>query len=175
MKGPRDKTILVVDDEEDIREFLSAVLEDSGFTVVTAADGEEALERVEAAAPDFISVDLVMPRKTGLEFLYELRERPVWRDVPVMVVTSHAHDDMGKRDFENIFSGRKLAGPQFHLEKPVVPDVYLRLICKQLGLTCEGEPSETETTRLRSELHRLVDEVDAPELTELLELLRSRA
>ena len=97
MTGPKDKTILVVDDEEDIREFLSTVLEDAGFGVVTAADGEEALERVEKSAPDFVSVDLVMPRKTGLEFLRELREKQEWRNIPVLVVTSHAHDDVGDR------------------------------------------------------------------------------
>jgi CheY-like chemotaxis protein len=174
MNGPQGKTILVVDDEEDIREFLSTVLRDAGFDVVTAADGEEALQQVEAIAPDFISVDLVMPRKTGLEFLYELRERPEWKGIPVMVVTSHAHDDMGKKDFEDIFSGKKLTGPQFHLEKPVDPDEYLRLICRQLAITCDEQPSETVHADLRSELHRLIDDADPSELGKLLELLKSR-
>jgi CheY-like chemotaxis protein len=163
-----------VDDEEDIRQFLSTVLEDAGFRVVTAANGEEALKRVETARPDFVSVDLVMPRKTGLEFLYDLRERPEWRNIPVMIVTSHAHDDMGKKDFEYIFSGRKLTGPQFHLEKPVDPDEYLRLICRQLGITCEKEPAGDEEARLRSELHRLIDDADPSELGKLLEHLKPR-
>ena len=175
MTDPRGKTILVVDDEEDIREFLSTVLKDAGFDVVTAADGEEALERVEDEAPDFISVDLVMPRKTGLEFLYDLRAREEWKRIPVMVVTSHAHDDMGKKDFQDIFSGKKkLAGPQFHLEKPVDPDEYLRLICRQLGIICEEESAGDGQDRLRRELHRLIDEADPSELDQLLEKLKSR-
>ena len=69
MTRPEDKTILVVDDEEDIREYLSTVLEDAGFNVVTAADGQEALERVETTIPDFISLDLVMPKKIGYQVL----------------------------------------------------------------------------------------------------------
>jgi CheY-like chemotaxis protein len=76
MGDPRGKTVLVVDDEEDIREFLSTVLREAGFDVVAAADGQEALQQVEAVAPDFISVDLVMPRKTGREFLHDLRKDP---------------------------------------------------------------------------------------------------
>ena len=134
MARAEDKTILVVDDEEDIREFLCTVLEDAGFQVVTAANGEEAVARIRDVVPDFISVDLVMPKKTGIQFLYELREKPEHRDIPVLVVTSHAYDDLGRKDFEDIFSGKTLPGPQFHLDKPVDPDEYVELICEKLGI-----------------------------------------
>lgn len=134
MAGAEEKTILVVDDEEDIREFLSLLLEDAGFRVVTASNGEEALEKVDEVAPDFISVDLVMPKKTGIQFLYELREKREHREIPVMVVTSHAYDDLGSKDFEDIFSGKKLKGPQFHLDKPVDPQQYLQLIREKLDI-----------------------------------------
>ena len=72
MAKPQDKTILVVDDEPDIVMFLSTALEEAGFNVVTAADGNEALERVKEATPDFISLDLVMPGKSGIRFFHEL-------------------------------------------------------------------------------------------------------
>ena len=68
-----------------------------------------------------------------------------WRDIPVVVVTSHAHDDLGKRDFQDIFSGKRVTGPQFHLEKPVDPDQYVGLICEKLGIECDGELAETDT------------------------------
>ena len=55
------KYILVVDDEPDVRAYLRSALEDAGFTVETAADGQEALETGEAPSPDLISLDLVMP------------------------------------------------------------------------------------------------------------------
>ena len=56
------RRILVVDDEQDIRDFLKAALEDAGFQVQTASDGLEALEVVRNNPPDLISLDLVMPR-----------------------------------------------------------------------------------------------------------------
>ena len=59
------KTILVVDDEADIRNFLKIALVEAGFKVVTANDGFEALEAVKAQKPDLISLDLVMPKKSG--------------------------------------------------------------------------------------------------------------
>ena len=59
MAKAQDKTVLVVDDEPDVREYLAMVLSDAGFKVVTAADGVEALELIRRSTPDFISLDLV--------------------------------------------------------------------------------------------------------------------
>ncbi len=92
MTKPEEKTVLVVDDEEDVREFLSTVLEDAGFNVVTAADGVEALERIKEKVPDFISLDLVMPKKSGIKFLYELRHNKEWIKIPVVIVTHEARE-----------------------------------------------------------------------------------
>jgi len=172
MVKPEDKTVLVVDDEEDVRDYLATVLEDSGFSVVTAADGAEALERVESAIPDFISLDLVMPNRSGMKFLHDLRRKQEWRDIPVVVVTAHAHDDLGKADFVEIFSGKQLAGPSFYLEKPVNPDQYVGLICEKLGVQIEGKPDESDTGRLRSQLHDLIDQMESTQLSQLLRMLK---
>jgi CheY-like chemotaxis protein len=173
MSRPEDKTVLVVDDEEDIREYLSTVLEDAGFNVVTAADGEEALKRVETAVPDFISLDLVMPRKSGLKFLYDIRRRQEWRNIPVVVVTAHAHDDLGRKDFQDIFTGKSVGGPSFYLEKPVDPGRYVGLICEKLGIDSSGSLPAADAVRLRSEAHALVDGADAAKLPEMIKMLKS--
>jgi CheY-like chemotaxis protein len=128
---------------------------------------------VETAVPDFISLDLVMPRKSGIKFLYDLRRKQEWRDVPVVVVTAHAHDDLGRRDFQDIFSGKSLAGPSFYLEKPVNPDRYVGLICEKLGIEFSGNLAGTDTARLRSEAHGLINELDASRLPEMIKLLKS--
>jgi CheY-like chemotaxis protein len=117
MLKPADKTILVVDDEEDVRDYFADILADAGFNVVTAADGEEALERVRERPPDFISLDLVMPRKSGIKFLYELRHNKQWAQIPVVIVTAHARDQSGEKDFQDIFEGKSFHGPKFYLEK----------------------------------------------------------
>ena len=65
MTRPEDKTVLIVDDEPNVRDYLAQILRDAGFGVVTAGDGDEALEIIRENPPDFISLDLVMPRKSG--------------------------------------------------------------------------------------------------------------
>ncbi len=67
-----DKRILVVDDEPDIRDFLSTCVEDAGFQVQTAFDGQDALEKIEKNPPDLITLDLAMPRMTGSELMKKL-------------------------------------------------------------------------------------------------------
>lgn len=62
------KNILVVDDEEDVRNFLKTALIESGFDVTVAEDGAEALDRIKEQIPDLISLDLVMPKKSGQNF-----------------------------------------------------------------------------------------------------------
>ena len=117
MVTPQERTILVVDDEEDVRDYFADILRDAGFQVVTAADGEEALKRVSEKIPDFISLDLVMPRKSGIKFLYELRHNRDWMNIPVVIVTAHAHDNLGKEDFRDIFQEKSFSGPKFYLDK----------------------------------------------------------
>ena len=69
IRRPEDTTVLVVDDEPDVVTYLSSVLEDAGIRVLAAHDGEEALGILESNEVDLISMDLVMPRKSGIRLL----------------------------------------------------------------------------------------------------------
>ncbi len=91
--------VLVVDDDADARARLRAVLERSGWSVVEAAHGQEALEQVERAVPQLILLDLTMPVMDGFAFLRALRERPDCRDVPVVVLTAR---DLSADDRERL-------------------------------------------------------------------------
>ncbi len=83
------KTVLVVDDEADLRDSLQDLLEAHGFAVAVAGNGEEALAVFERIArPCFILLDLVMPVMDGWEFLRERERRPAVAAVPVIIATS---------------------------------------------------------------------------------------
>jgi len=83
----KKKTILVVDDEKDLRDALSTVLIDEGFEVLTAEDGREGVSSAFRHHPDLILLDVVMPNLGGLEALKELRADEWGKDVKVIVLT----------------------------------------------------------------------------------------
>lgn len=82
------KTILVVDDTENLRTLVKSYLSQEGFRVLTAADGRQALFLARDEKPDLILLDLMMPEMDGFEFLDELRDRPDAVEIPVVVLTA---------------------------------------------------------------------------------------
>jgi CheY-like chemotaxis protein len=88
--APGNPPILLVDDDDDIRESLAEVLEDKGFEVRTAANGEDGLAvlRAHDDHPSVILLDLMMPVMDGYTFLAEKRADPALADIPVAVITA---------------------------------------------------------------------------------------
>jgi DNA-binding response OmpR family regulator len=80
------KRVLVVDDDPDIRELLFTALEDEGFEVVPAGNGQEALTIIETFRPDVIVLDLMMPVMDGWQFAAELRKRD--EDIPIILLSA---------------------------------------------------------------------------------------
>jgi CheY-like chemotaxis protein len=169
MAKPEDKTILVVDDEPNVRLYLRAILEDAGFAVVTAADGEEALKIIKQKSPDFISLDLVMPRKSGQKLLYELRKDSTLSQIPVLIVTAHARDEMGQKDLDDLLENRVMSGPGTYLEKPVSPDAYVSAIQRALGI--EESRELTEKRSLKDELEKSLQAASPEAMRRALEAL----
>jgi len=174
MPKPTDRTILVVDDEEDVRDYFADILRDAGFKVVTAADGGEALERIKEKPPDFISLDLVMPRKSGIKLLYELRHNKEWVKIPVVIVTAHAHDGEGKKDFQTIFEDKSFLGPNFYLEKPIDEEKYVRMVCENVGVEYDEPEQEEKAHKQRSEIEGLIKDADPDTLSEILKRLKEK-
>ena len=172
MGRAEDKTILVVDDEPNVREYLRAVLENAGFNVVTAGDGVEALELIKKRAPDFISLDLIMPKKSGHKLLYELRKNKEWSRIPVLIVTAHARDELGKGDLEDLLEKRIMSGPGTYLEKPVNPLSYVRSIQRALGI--EESTETTEKIDLRERLQKSLEGASADALRKALAALQQK-
>jgi CheY-like chemotaxis protein len=82
--------ILVVDDEHDVRTFLSGVLEREGYSTIVAADGVEAFELLEREKPDLVILDLQMPNQTGTDFYRRLTHHHEMAETPVIVVSGIA-------------------------------------------------------------------------------------
>ena len=86
------KRILVADDEAHILHVVSMKLRNAGFEVITAVDGEEALELCTTEQPDLLITDFQMPFLSGLELCKRLRSRPETRDIPAIMLTARGFD-----------------------------------------------------------------------------------
>lgn len=170
MARAEDKTILVVDDEPNVRDYLRMILEDAGFKVLTAGDGEEALTIARRDKPDFISLDLIMPRMSGHKFLYALKRDKELSRIPVLVVTAHAQDELGKGELKDLLENRMMSGPGTYLEKPVNPRNYVRSIERALGL--EESTEAGEKIDLKEELRTQIRGASPEALAKALEALR---
>jgi CheY-like chemotaxis protein len=137
--------------------------------VITAADGEQAWDQIEKHRPDFISLDLVLPKKSGHKLLRELRQHSEYARIPILIVTAHAKDDLGQSMMENIFGGAALLGPGLYLEKPVRPASYLQCIEQALGI----EASESDPgTGIRQELLDTIRDADPQTLNRVMSALK---
>lgn len=173
MARPQDKTVLVVDDEPDIVTYLATALEDAGFNVVTASDGQDALEKMAGLKPDFISMDLVMPKKSGIRFFHELRRNKEWSRIPVMVVTGHGRDEKGGKDLKEILADMTMSGAGHYLEKPVKAAEFVKAVATSLDVQLETPVGSGEDA-MRREAADLLQNADPATLAAALELLKKR-
>ncbi|MBF5041270.1 response regulator [Aggregicoccus sp. 17bor-14] len=128
----RPSTVLVVDDDPDILEALSEILEAEGFEIRRARNGKEALERLEPDAPQLILLDLMMPVMDGWEFAQRMRQRPpeIAR-IPIIVLSAD----------RNVGSKATDLGAVGHLAKPFELNDLLELVRRSL------EPSAVPAQR----------------------------
>ncbi|MEE9205488.1 MAG: ATPase, T2SS/T4P/T4SS family, partial [Acidimicrobiia bacterium] len=94
-------SVLLVDDEDQLRRVMKDLLERDGYAVVEAADGVEALAQVDRHAPDIIVLDLNLPELDGFGVLTNLKSRPGTSDIPVVVLTARGDEDNEVRVFEH--------------------------------------------------------------------------
>ena len=100
------RRILLVEDDRFLRRACEASLRQRGFAVTVAGDGEEALQKVGAEAPDLILLDLLMPKLTGIEVLRALRAEEATRTIPVLILSNSSREqdleeikDLGVTDY----------------------------------------------------------------------------
>ena len=127
--------VMVIEDEKEIRDLVRYNLERAGFRVAAIADGEEGIRRVFAARPDALVLDLMLPGRSGLEVLRELRDEPMTRDLPVVVLTARAAEMDKLLGFEH--------GADDYLTKPFSPR---ELVARVQALLRRARPVPADAT-----------------------------
>ncbi len=128
-------TILVADDDPDLRDILRSILEPSGFSVLEAGDGAQALETVRHHHPDLVILDYMMPQMTGPEFCDQLKQDMLLRYIPVIMLT-------GKSEIQDKVHGIN-AGADDYLVKPFEPQELLarvHMVLRRTTLDLDANP-----------------------------------
>jgi two-component system cell cycle response regulator DivK len=133
---PGRPRVLLVDDYPDARDMYGEYLEYSGYDVIQAANGVEALERALEDQPDIILMDLSLPVMDGWEATRRLKANPRTASIPVVALTGHA--------LAGIFEGAQRAGCDSFVTKPCLPEDLVKEIKRVLET-----PSSTETHKTR--------------------------
>jgi len=128
------KNILVADDDIDVVTFVSTVLEKSGYKVIGAKDGEEALNKIRTNRPDLIILDILMPKQSGIKLYRELKTDESLKDIPIIILSA-----ISKRTFLRSqealteFGGEPVPEPEVYIEKPVEPDDLAKTVSEVLS------------------------------------------
>ncbi|MFI5118718.1 MAG: response regulator [Terriglobales bacterium] len=125
--------ILVVDDEPDVRAYLRAIFEEQGAQVVDVPDCNQAMRAIESDRPDLMTLDLIMPHKTGDKLYWDLRKDPNYANLPVVIITGYMRMEAPGIDFHRFIAEKNLPAPEGFLEKPIQPEAVLELVAGILG------------------------------------------
>ena len=168
----KGKTILIADDEPDILEILEYNLSADGFTVVKAKNGDEALDMAKVHQPDLIILDVMMPRKTGMEVCQILRMQPQFASTLIIMLTA-------LNDETNHVKGLEM-GADDYVSKPISPKVLISRVNALLRRTFRADESKINLGDLQIDKEQYLvkykgqDIVLAKKEFELLALLASK-
>ena len=111
------KKVLIADDEPDILEIISYNLQEAGYEVTTAKDGDEALQKAKAIKPDLIILDIMMPKKSGVEVCQLLRSQPTFEKTLIIFLTALNDESSQMKGFDT--------GADDYVNKPVSPKLLM--------------------------------------------------
>lgn len=122
--------ILIIEDEPDVATYLATLLRTNGYEPEVVTDPNEAFEMLDKVAPELISLDIMMPEKSGLSMYSRLRNETAYKDIPVLIVSGVEAES--QFDFRSYVKDESIPEPEHYFEKPIDVERYLSVIAKLL-------------------------------------------
>ena len=168
----KGRKVLIADDEPDILEILKYNLASQGYEVVTAKDGDEALEKAKRTLPDLIVLDVMMPKKTGVEVCQLLRSQAAFKETLIIFLTALNDEGTQIKGLET--------GADDYISKPISPKVFLSRVNALFRRVAKSEVKVLEMDNLVIDPERFMVQVDGKDIVlakkefELLHLLAQK-
>ncbi len=122
------KKILIVDDESDVIEWMTAFFEDNDYSTISAVNGADAFALAKSEKPDLVTLDITMDQESGMRALKNLQNTEETKDIPIIICTGISPD---MKQF--IDRSKQLDNPAAFLEKPIDRDVLLKKVKELVG------------------------------------------
>ena len=130
----QNKKVLIVDDEMDMRIFLSTLLETSGYKAIIAANGEEGMQKAREHKPAVIILDVLMPKSGGIQMYREVKTDEDLKATPVIMISAIAKKTfLHSMKMLNSHRGETVPEPEGYIEKPPESDDLLETLAKCIG------------------------------------------
>jgi two-component system alkaline phosphatase synthesis response regulator PhoP len=168
----RARKVLIADDEPDILEILKYNLVNEGYQVITAKDGDEAIEKAKIFQPDLVVLDIMMPKKSGVQVCEILRAQSVFRNTLIIFLTALNDETTQIRGLET--------GADDYISKPISPKVFISRVNALFRRVPQKESKIVEVDGLTIDPEKFVVQLEGKEILlakkefELLHLLASR-
>ncbi len=152
----KPRKVLIADDEPDILEILKYNLAGQGYEVVTAKDGDEALEKAKRFQPELIVLDVMMPRKTGVEVCQLLRAQAAFKDTLIIFLTAVNDESTHIKGLET--------GADDYVSKPISPKVFISRVNALFRRLGKAEAKTLEIGNLLIDPERFLVQVDGKDI-----------
>ncbi len=127
---------MVIDDESSIIAYLTTVLEDEGYDTCSAMDAEEAVAVARQQQPDLITLDIMMPKRSGIALYQQLKLDDNLRRIPVVFVSAFSRSSgVGPASFRKMIPDERVPVPDVYLEKPVAVPEFLETVASLIEST----------------------------------------
>ena len=150
------RRVLIADDEPDILEILKYNLSNEGYEVITAHDGDEALDKARRTKPDLIVLDVMMPKKTGVEVCQLLRGQAAFKETLIIFLTAVNDEGTQIRGLET--------GADDYIAKPISPRVFLSRVNALFRRINKSEASILKIENITIDPERYVVQVDGKDI-----------
>lgn len=128
------KTVLIVEDELDMRIFISTLLETSGYAPVMTRDGKEGLIKAREVSPNLIILDVMMPGEGGVQMYRQLKADPILKSIPVIMLSAVAQKTFAHYlNMVNTRLDQPIARPEAYIEKPPEAEELLQMTARLIG------------------------------------------
>lgn len=153
----RNRKVLIADDEPDILEILKYNLSNEGYSVITAKDGDEALDQARRNQPDLVVLDVMMPKKTGVEVCQLLRAQAAFKNTLIIFLTAVNDEGTQIRGLET--------GADDYISKPISPRVFMSRVNALFRRVQQPESRVLMIGNLTIDPERFMVQVDDRDIT----------